>query len=202
MVNFRRIKTNFTPACLLFFCFLFLTFSIHSQDLPDKIRGYKVHKTNILVQNQNLEADAEKKDLGVAMDFAEPEIADIGLLGINLELNSKLTVFGQSGKIDFISFKDFKVNGIKVDIEEYKESFDFKQGEPFELKKPVRIFVGTRQTLRGALNEYEDSKEKWLVTGRVFVFGKFKKFGFSFKRVIPVDVELLIDNPLQEKSES
>ncbi len=201
MLKFRSFKSNAAPVCLLFFCFLFLTFSIYSQDLPDKIRGYKVHKTNILVQNHSLE-NSEKKDLGVAMDFEEPEIADIGLFGINLELKSKLTVFGQSGKIDFISFKDFKVNGIKVDIEEYKDSFEFKQGESFELEKPVRIFVSTRQTLRGALNEYENSKEKWLVTGRVFVFGKFKKFGFSFKRVIPVDVELLIDNPLQEKSES
>ena len=124
------------------------------------------------------------------------------MFGITLELDSKVTVFGQSGKIDFISFKDFKVNGIKVDIEEYRTRFEFKKGKAFELEKPVQIFVSTSQSLRGALSEYKDSKDKWLVKGRVFVFGKFKKFGFSFKRVIPVDIELEIDNPLKEKEDS
>ncbi len=195
MPNFKIFIIKINQTFLLLFCFSIFIFATYSQDLPDKIRGYKVHKKNILVQNRSLEA--ESKDLSVTMDFEKPKIADVGLLGINLELNSELIVFGQSGKIDFISFKDFEVNGIKVDIEEYEKSFDFKQGEPFTLENPVKIFVSTRQTLRGALNEYEDSKEKWLVSGRVFVFGKFKKFGFNFKRVIPVDVELLIDNPLR-----
>jgi hypothetical protein len=201
MLPCRKLKAKTSPVFFLIVCLLSLTISIQSQDLPNKIRGYKVYEAQISVQNESDE-DSEKSDLRVEMDFEEPELASVGLLGITLELNSKLTVFGQSGKIDFISFKDFRVNGIKVNIEEYRESFEFKKSEPFELKKPVQIFVSTTQTLRGALKEYKDSKDKWKVTGRVFVFGKFKKFGFSFKRVIPVDVELLIENPLTEKDDS
>jgi hypothetical protein len=201
MLQHRDFKTKITLTLILFAYFSFLALAVQSQDLPNKIRGYKVHKENILVQNES-DKESEDKDLRVEMDFDEPELASVGLLGITLELNSKLTVFGQSGKIDFISFKDFKVNGIKVSIEEYRESFEFKKEKPFELIKPVQIFVSTSQTLRGAFNEVKDSKDKWLVTGRVFVFGKFKKFGFSFKRVIPVDIEIEIDNPVKEKTES
>lgn len=198
MLQHCNIKVKLLFIAVFLACFIFSVASVRSQDLPDKIRGYKVHKANILVHNESEEISKEK-DLRVEMDFEEPELAGVGLFGITLELDSKLTVSGQSGKIDFISFKDFKVNDIKVEIEEYRESFEFKKSEPFELKKPVEIFVSMPQTLRGALNEYKGSKEKWLVTGRVFVFGRFKKFGFSFKRVIPVDVELWINNPLKAK---
>lgn len=198
MLQHRNFKTTLSFTLIFLTCFLLFNSVILAQELPNKIRGYKVHKANILVQNKT-EKNAEKKDLRVEMDFEEPELASVGLLGITLELDSKLTVFGQSGKIDFISFKDFKVNGIKVNIEEYKESFKFKKGKPFELEKPVEIFVSTTQTLRGALSEFKESKDKWLVRGRVFVFGKFRKFGFHFKRVIPVDVKLEIDNPLKQK---
>jgi hypothetical protein len=51
--------------------------------------------------------------------------------------------------------------------------------------------------LRGAVRELKDSKEEWSVTGRVFVFGKFKKFGFNFKRVVPVEINIKIKNPLR-----
>ncbi len=189
---------RYSYRILLLLLFLVFTNNIFSQKLPKKIRGYKVHYAKVSVRDIN-QNEPNKKRLRVETDFDEPEFARVGLYGISIELNSKLTVYGKSGKIDFIAFKDFTVNGIKVDIEEYRESFEFKKAESFELKEPVEIFISTRQTLRGALKEYKNSKEKWLVKGRVFVFGKFRKFGFKFKRVIPVDVELSIDNPLKKK---
>ncbi len=180
-------------SCLIF---IFLALPANSQELPDKIRGYKVYKTEISVTDKKA-VNSEKNELGVEVNFEEPELTQISLLGITLSLESRVTVFGQSGTIDFISFKDFKVNDIKVEIEEYKSSFDFKKGEPVKLEKPVEIFINTKQTLRGAVKEYKDSKDLWLVSGRVFVFGRFNKFGFKFKRVIPVDVNLTINNPLK-----
>lgn len=191
----RRFENSSLLALVL--VLLLLGFGI-AQDLPKKIRGYKVHQANILVQNSDKNS-ANTKGFRVEMDFSEPDIAGVGLTGISLEMPASLTVFGKSGQIDFISFNDFKVNGIKVGIEEYRNKFKFKKGEKFALAKPVEIFISTPQTLRGALKEFTDSKKNWLVTGRVFVFGRFKKFGFKFKRVIPVDVELEIDNPLKKK---
>lgn len=180
-----------------FILFLF-AFQIGAQDLPDKIRGYKVHKANILVQNTE-EATKNQNDLRIEVNFDKPKLVDFSLSGIKFELDSEITIYRQSGKIDFISFKDFKVNDVKVEIEEYKNSIEFKKDETFELKKPVEIFVGVGQTLRVALKEWQESKEEWTVTGKVFVFGRFNKMGFRFKRVIPVDVSLKIKNPLLER---
>jgi hypothetical protein len=41
-----------------------------------------------------------------------------------------------------------------------------------------------------ALSKLNPAKDKFHVTGRTLVFGKFKKFGMKFKRVIPVDFSL------------
>jgi len=48
-----------------------------------------------------------------------------------------------------------------------------------------------------ALDEWSNSKETWPITGRVYVCGKFKKFLFTFKRCVPVDLDLTIRNPLK-----
>jgi hypothetical protein len=50
--------------------------------------------------------------------------------------------------------------------------------------------------LFGALGEWNDAKALWPVTGRVYVFGQFKKFIFKFKRVVPVELSLSLPNPL------
>jgi hypothetical protein len=50
-----------------------------------------------------------------------------------------------------------------------------------------------------ALGDWSDSKETWPVTGRVYVFGKFKKSVFTFKRVIPVELKATMQNPLKAR---
>ncbi len=187
---------NFSSSFIkLLFVLCLFAFAADAQELPDKIRGYKVKKADITIGNKGA-GNSENDDVSVEVRFDEPEVASVGLTGITLELGGKFIIYGQSGTVNFITFKDFKVNGIKVDIEEYKKSFDFKKGETVELEKPVEIFVRTSQALRGVFGEYNDSKDKWKVTGRVFVFGRFNKMGFKFKRVIPVDVDMMIENPL------
>lgn len=180
------------------FLIFLLTLSAFSQELPDKIRGYKVHKDKISIQDEP-DSSRKNKDLYVEVDLDNPELTDITALGLKLELGGEITVFGQSGTVDFISFKDFQVNGIKVEVEEYKETFEFKKNNPFKLEKPIEMFINTAQTLRSAWKEIKDSKKEWLVTGNIFVFGRFKKLGFSFKRVVPVEVKIKIPNPLKSK---
>jgi len=65
------------------------------------------------------------------------------------------------------------------------------------LPKPIKIFLNTGQVLRGALSELKQSKEEWTVTGRVFAFGQFKKSFLKFKRVVPIEINLKIKNPLK-----
>jgi hypothetical protein len=180
----------------LILCGLIFVKTIEAQDYPNEIRGYKVYKTKITVKNKGEKA-GKKDDSEAFVSIGEPTVEDVSLTGVMLEVSAEISAVGQSGKVDFLTFKDFRVNGLKVDIEEYAEAFSFKKNETTNLPKPVKIFVGAGQSLRGAVNEIRDSKDEWNVTGTIFVFGKFRKMGFNFKRVVPVEVNIKIKNPLK-----
>ncbi len=196
MKNFHRIKTtkiNLYLSVIICGLFLFNSFAA-VQDFPDKIRGYKVYKAKVSVKNQtSATVKSEEKDESEALiKVGEPELLDVSLTGVTLELSAEIVAPAQSGTVDFLTFKDFRVNGLTVDVEEYRESFKFKKNQTITLPKPVKIFIGTGQTLRGALMEFKDSKDEWTVTGTVFVFGRFKKSFLKFKRVVPVEINLKI----------
>jgi len=207
---FRRYRDGASERLALrsfFIVFIFLL-SFHSnipaQDLPDKIRGYKVHKAKIAVKTEREKTENSKdKDKNEAfVKINDPEVFDVSLTGITFELEAELSSIEQSGTVDFLTFHDFRVNGLRVSVEEYNESFDFKKNETVILLKSFKIFLGTGQALSGALKEIKDSKKEWRVTGRVFVFGQFKKSFLKFKRVVPIDIDILIKNPLNNYTET
>lgn len=189
----------FTVYCfsfLLFFIFHFPFSVSYAQDLPKEIRGYKVYRAEVSVKNESEEIK-NKSDAFVKV--GEPKIVDISLTGVTVEISGEIIAPEQSGKIDFLTFKDFRVNNIAVTVEDYKESFSFTKNQTIALPKPVKFFLGTSDILRGAAREIKNSKDKWTATGTVFVFGRFKKFGFNFKRVIPVEINLKIKNPIKSE---
>ena len=190
---FRRLKA--ATACLSII--LLLLVSTEAQDYPKEIRGYKVYKTKISVKNESEKSDTTD-DAEALVTLGEPKVASFFVTGVTMEMSVKMAAIDQSGTVDFLTFENFKVNGIDVDIEEYTESFSFEKNKPVELPKPIKVFIGTGQALMGGLGEMRDSKEEWDVTGTVFIFGKFKKLGFSFKRVIPVEVSVKIKNPMKK----
>lgn len=198
--NSFPVSTSYLlPFAFLILCGLIFVSALEAQDLPGEIRGYKVHKAKISVQAETGGDDNPKKeDFRVAVKFDKPELIKITPLGATFEVSGELTVSDQSAKVDFLTFKDFRVNGLKVEIEEYREPFEIRKNTPARLKKPVKIFVSAAQSVKGGLKEIFRSEKEWQVTGRVFVFGKFRKLGFNFKRVVPVDVNLKIINPLRE----
>ncbi len=201
MDRIYRIKTiekNLRLSAFIGGLFFFSSFAV-AQDLPEAIRGYKVYNAKISVKNQ-IEKNVAQNKSEAFVKVGEPEVADISLTGVTLELSAEIHAPGQSGTVDFLSFKDFRVNGLAVEIEEYKESFEFKKNRNVILPKPVKIFIGTGQTLRGAVQELKDSKDEWTVTGTVLVFGRFKKSFLKFKRVVPVEVNIKIKNPLKTTS--
>ena len=195
-VHLRLILLKIAVPLRLYVLILALFCAANAQDLPDEIRGYKVHRAKVSVQTR-IDRNKPPEDFGVAVDFDEPKLVRVSPLGTTFEVSLEMTVFNQSGKIDFLTFKDFRVNGLKVEIEEYDESFEIEKNKSTRLKKPIKIFVAATQTIKGGLKEIFQSEKEWQVTGRVFVFGKFKKLGFKFKRVVPVDVNLKITNPLK-----
>jgi hypothetical protein len=90
------------------------------------------------------------------------------------------------------------VNGTSVDIEEYHHPFDLPNKQPLTLSQPLRFYIFLPTAVLAALGDWSDSKETWPVIGRVYVFGKFKKSLFSFKRVVPVELNLTMRNPLTQ----
>ena len=183
----------FSPCpAVLILCFSFVVFA---QDLPDEIRGYKVYKAKISVGGET--GKTKPKEAEAVVKLGDPQPLDVSLSGVRFEISAEISALRQSGKIDFITFDNFRVNDLPVEIEEYTASFEVSKNKSIRLPKPVEIAVGFGQTLRGVWQERRDSKEFWQVTGRIFVFGHFKKGFLKFKRVIPVDVNLQIKNPLK-----
>jgi hypothetical protein len=181
-------------------CGLIFAAALRAQDLPDEIRGYKVHKARITVTTSINKTERDERDKSEAVArLGEPELTDTSLTGLTFEVPAEIDPLEYKGRIDFLTFRDFKINGLDVEIEEYRKSFEFKKNEVIKLPEPVKIFLGAGQALKGALNEATNSKDEWTVTGRVFVFGRFKKWGFDIKRVVPVEVNVKIKNPIKEK---
>lgn len=171
------------------------SFPQHSSDipLPKKIRGYKVHDEILKSDLPDTNGSEPKRFLAAIQD---PVLEDVSVSGITFTINAEITSLEQSGTIDLISFNDFEIDGIPVSIDDLTEKFTFKKNEAAKLPKPAKVKLSSIGVIRSAWKELNDSKEKWLITGRIFVFGKFRRFGFSFKRVVPVDVKIEIDNPL------
>lgn len=176
----------------LFLLLLLPALPAHSQNLPDKIRGYKVYQDKVSVNASVTDSDA-------AIYIGEPEIVDVSLSGIIFELPAEFMTTSQSGKVDMVLFHDLRVNGIKVEPEEYIHKFEFRKGEKVIVPNPVRIFVPASGLVKAAWQEMTKERDNWTVTGRVFVFGKFRRYGFYHKRVVPIDLSLTIKNPLHKK---
>jgi len=169
-------------------------------NLPKTIRGYKVQKVPVVVNRSQLTTGESTKagpSASVEVVSQKVEIVNYSLAGVTFTLPIQLQPIGGSGKVDFVTFHDFSVGGVPVEIEEYREAFSFTSGSPITLPKPITVFVRSDRIAIAAWNELRASRPEWQITGRVFVFGRFRKFGFNFKRVVPVDVSLTITNPLR-----
>lgn len=167
-----------------------------AQTLPSSIRGYKVHRKPIMVSSTSSDRSRSGEEQAV-VTIGDPKLVDVGLTGINLELNAEIRALEQSGTVEFLTFHDFRVNEIPVEIDEYTASFKFRKNEAIVLPEPATIFLPTGRLIEAAYRELRDSKERWTVRGRVFVFGKFRRFGFHHKRVVPIDIDIEIANPLR-----
>jgi hypothetical protein len=176
---------------------------------PKEIRGYKLERAKVEVkkpkdnkgqaQSAGSTTTTETTDADALIQFGEPRIAKMTPLGITMEVPVTVAAVKQGGHVDFLTFEDMVVNGTSVTIEDYMRPFDLPNKQPVLLPEPVQVFISAPRALLGALGEWNSSKDVWPVTGRVYVFGRFKKFLFSFKRVVPVELSLTLPNPLKNK---
>ena len=196
------------------------TVSPQTRTYPKQIRGYKVERTVVEIkkpetkskktgndksQPPNDGADQSESttdsdsDVDQLIQLGTPRLARVTPLGITFDIPIVVSAVKQSGHVEFLVFEDMIVNGTSVNIDEYHRAFDLPNKQPLTLREPLRIYIYLPSALLAALGDWSDSKEAWPVRGRVYVFGKFKKGPFSFKRVVPVELNLSIRNPLKER---
>jgi hypothetical protein len=129
--------------------------------------------------------------------FGSPSIARVTPLGITFNVPVVVAPIKQSGKVDFLLFEDMTVNDHSIEIDEYQRAFNLPTKKPLTLREPLRFFIYTPVAALAAVGEWSNSRETWPVTGRVYVCGKYKKFLLSFKRCVPVELNLTMRNPLR-----
>jgi hypothetical protein len=169
---------------------------------PKEIRGYKLARAKVEIK-KNAEAKKDggddAQDADALIQFGEPRIVSTTPLGITLEVPVTVAAVKQGGRVDFLTFEDMVVNGMPVTIEDYMNPFDLPNKQAVALPQPVRLFISSPRAIAGALNDWSNPQETWPVTGRVYVFGHYKKFIFTAKRVVPVELSLTLPNPLRNK---
>ena len=181
-----------------------------SHSYPDNIRGYKVERTVVEIkkpENKNQADDgvtaSSDSDVDQLITFGQPSIARATPLGMTFEVPVVVAPVKQSGKVDFLVFEDMEINGHSVHIDDYNHSFGLPDKKSLTLRDPLRIYIYLPGAILAALGDWTDSRDTWPVTGRVYVFGRFKKkilgISTSFKRVVPVELNLTMRNPLKEK---
>lgn len=171
------------------------------RDDPDEIRGYKVQHAQVSVKRESdnsSDPNAPADDDSDAMvQVGQPRLVSVRPFGITFEVPITVAALDKGGEVDFLVFEDVKVNGSSVTIDEFQQKFKIPNKKPADLPAPILVYISTPTALIGALSEWRNSKETWPVSGRVYVFGRFKKFIFKFKRVVPIDFDLSIANPLR-----
>jgi len=183
-----------------------------TRNYPKEIRGYKVERTVVEVKkpetetrnsgNKGREPNSEpnaEADVDELIKLGKPELARVTPLGITFEVPVIVSPVKQSGHVDFLVFEDMVVNGASVNIDEYQREFDLPNKQPLTLSEPLHFYIYLPSALMAALGDWSDSKETWPVTGRVYIFGRFKKSLLHFKRVVPVELNVTMRNPLKER---
>lgn len=173
------------------------------RNYPKEIRGYKVARAKVEIRksagaNSGDSAQAAT-DSDALIQFGEPRIVSTTPLGITLEVPVTVAAVKQGGRVDFLAFEDMVVNGMPVTIEDYMHPFELPNKEPVSLPQPVRLFISSPRAIVGAINDWGNPQATWPVTGRVYVFGHYRKFIFTAKRVVPVELSLTLPNPLRNQ---
>jgi|SRR2546425_2169224 len=206
-IRMRPAIGPFSCACVLLITSGTAIYA-QTRTYPKEIRGYKVERASVEIKKPGNKTTARKSgkedepssysDVDELIQFGQPRLDRLTPLGITFEVPIVVAPVQQSGHVDFLLFEDMVVNGQPVEIDEYHREFDLPNKKALTLREPVSVYIYLPRALLTAVDEWNNSKATWPVKGRVYVFGKFKKSLFSFKRCIPVELNLRMHNPLRE----
>jgi len=165
---------------------------------PKEIRGYKVERAAVELR-ETKQKNAQQNTTPQPITFGSPRVAAITPLGITLEIPVVVAPVKQKGHVDFLVFEKMKVKDTSVEIDEYHRAFDLPNKKPLTLKEPLRFYVYLPNAIMVAIDDLTNTAKEWPITGIVYVFGKFNRSVFRFKRVIPVEINMTTPNPLHKE---
>ena len=180
--------------------------------MPKEVRGYKIHRAQVEMkkpsesskkkpdkksEKEKFDKDEYDETEPLLIRLGEPELVGVTPLGVTFDVPVILAAVKQQGDVDLLVFEDMKVNDTPVTLDDYVHPFKLPNKEPLALAPSLRIFVSTPQAVLRTIDDVFNSKEVWPVTGRIYVCGNFKKFLFTFKRAVPVELQTSIKNPLR-----
>ena len=157
---------------------------------PKEVRGYKVERVAVIAK-RNSDPDA-------LVRFGEPAVTGVTPLSIKLEIPLIIAPITQKGRVEVLLFEDMVVNGTPVAIEDYVREFNLPNKKELILREPLRFSVNLPNAMLAGIGELTAAKETWLITGRVYVLGHYKKFMLNFKRAVSVEINFTMRNPLRQ----
>ena len=193
------VKPPSAVTLLLLFSFEATAQSSAYPAYPKEMRGYKIERAAVEVKRSRIpnSANADSAAEPALVRFGDPQLARVTPLGITLELPLVIAPVKQKGHVDFLVFEEMAVNETSVEIDEYHRGFDLPNSNPLTLREPLKVFIYLPTAIVAAIDEWSAEKKTWTITGRVYVFGRFKKSLFTFKRCIPVELKVSMSNPLR-----
>ena len=159
---------------------------------PREVRGYRVERATVRIRRAPEAAESDS-----LISLGTPRVAGITPLTVTIEIPVTVAPVEQGGEVELLVFEDMRVNGMPVTVEDYTHRFRLPNERPLLLPQPARIQLSAPRVLLGALGEWSASRETWPVTGRVYVCGRYRRFLFTFKRAVPVEINLSVPNPLR-----
>lgn len=172
---------------------LLAAFAVAGQTYPDRIDGYKVHKKPVVIRSNDQKADQRDLDLR----FDDPVFSGASITAIKFELQASVRS-ERSGTIEKIRFEHLTVNGISVEVSEFSTAFELDSDDLVKLPERFKARVSSLRAAKAVWLELTDSKKEWRVKGTAYIFGRFKRFGMTFRRAIPVEFDLSVKNPIPE----
>lgn len=164
------------------------------REYPKEMRGYKLERASIETKRAK-----DRSGPIEILTLGDASVVNISPLGVTLEIPIVVSPVKQKGRVDFLSFSDIIINGTPVTVDDYNASFALPSEHSLILGERITVFVAMPSALIGAVRDWASPRETWPVTGVVYVFGSFKKSLFSFKRVVPVELDIQMRNPLRAR---
>ena len=188
-------------AIIITLCFLLSPLAALGQQpsYPKEIRGYKVERAVVELKKDPKQPTTDE-DENALLRLGDPKLVSATPLGVTIEVPIVVSPVKQKGHVHFLMFEDMVVNGTPVEIDEYNRTFDLPNKKPLTLSEPLTLYIQLPGVVFAALGEWGNSQETWPVTGRIYVFGKFDKSIFKFKRVIPIELKMNVRNPLRKQT--